>query len=441
MIGTLRGQRPTPQRKGITLMNHMKRILALTLALGASLLAGCSSGDSSSAAASSSAASSAAEVEPMDLTGVTDPYLATAGIAADTVMASVDGVDITADHVLYWLNYGVELYVGQTSVPDESLIDWEMDHEGIPLSEALMNSALETSAFYQLVAKKAGEAGLTVPQDQMDLLQADIAAGIADLGSEEAMEHMMWYQMSTLDHYTDTLESTLLYAALQEHYFGEGGALYPTDAEVKAYAEEEQGAYRAKHILLLTKDMTQKVTNEDGSFAGYADLDEDTVAAKKALADDIVAQLKAADDPIALFDQLMHEHSEDTGLPYYPDGYDTYKGKMVAAFEDTALALKEGEISGVVESPDYGYHIILRLPINLDSFREDYAAQRMVELSDEWLANTPAEGNELCKELDLTEFRSKVLSLQAAVAAEMEAIEAAKAEAEGSASASSSNAG
>lgn len=421
-------------------MNHMKRMLALalSLALGASLLAGCSSGDSSSgSAASSSAASSAESVEPMDLSGVTDPYLATAGIAADAAMGTIGQYDIPAADVLYWLNYGAETYLSQAAMYGITQVDWQQEAEGVPLSESLMNSAIETAAFYRLLPEKAAEAGLTLSQEAVDLLQADIDAGIAELGSEQAMEHMMWYQMSTMDHYTRTYEVTVLYNDLMEHYFGQGGQFYPTDAEVKAYAEEDQGAYRAKHILLLTKDMTQQVTNEDGT-AGYAPLDEETIAQKKALADDIVAQLKASDDPIALFDQLMKEHSEDTGLPYYPDGYDTYKGQMVAAFEETALALKEGEISGVVESPDYGYHIILRLPINLDAFREDYAAQLMVELTDQWMADVEFQGNELCDQVDLANFRAKVESLQAAVAAEMEAIEAAKAEAAGSAAASSS---
>jgi len=417
-------------------MNHMKRILALalSLALGASLLTGCSSKDSSSAAASSSASSSAETVVPMDLTGVTDPYLATAGIAGDTAMGTVGSYDIPASDVLYWLNYGAEMYLSQLSVYGVTEVDWQEEYEGVPLAQSLMDSAIETAAFYRLLPEKAAEAGITLSQQAEELLQADLENGMAGLGSEEALEHMMWYQLSTVDHYSRSYEVTELYSALIDHYFGEGGEFYPTDAEVKAYAEEEKGAYRAKHILLLTKDMSQSLTDENGQFTGYAPLDEDTVARKKALADDIVAQLKASDDPIALFDALMHEHSEDTGLPYYPDGYDTQKGQMVTEFEETALALNEGEFSGVVESPDYGYHIILRLPIDLDSFREECAAHLMVELTDQWMAETPFQGNDLCSQVDMVDFRAKVQSLQAAVTEEMEAIEAARAEAGSSAS-------
>ena len=74
-------------------MTMTKRFLslALALALGTTLMAGCSKGDSSSADASGSSsagASSASQIEPMDLTGITDPFLATAGLAGDTVVAT-----------------------------------------------------------------------------------------------------------------------------------------------------------------------------------------------------------------------------------------------------------------------------------------------------------------------------------------------------------------
>ena len=73
-------------------MIMMKRILslALALALGTTLLSGCSKGDGSedsSTSGSSADTSAPSEVEPMDLTGVTDPYRATAGVPGSAVVA------------------------------------------------------------------------------------------------------------------------------------------------------------------------------------------------------------------------------------------------------------------------------------------------------------------------------------------------------------------
>ena len=110
--------------------------LSLALALGISLFAGCSKGDSSSSSASSAtssgASSSAPAVEPMDLTGVTDPYMATAGIAGDTVVAKVGDFEITADNYLYWLYYGINMFSYQSG---EENIDFTQTANGETLDE------------------------------------------------------------------------------------------------------------------------------------------------------------------------------------------------------------------------------------------------------------------------------------------------------------------
>ena len=277
--------------------------------------------------------------------------------------------------------------------------------------------------------------GLTLPQETLDELEEAMSAAVASSGSEQALEHQLWYQMTTPDGYRAMYTAGEYYDLLQQLYYGEGTEGYPTDAEVLSYAQDELGVYRAKHILLLTKDMSQTVTNEDGT-TGYAPLDEATIAEKKALADDLLAQLRAAEDPIALFDQLMNEYSEDTGLESNPDGYTTVKGQMVPAFEETALALKDGEISGVVES-DYGYHIILRLPLDPADYRGSLITSRMQERSDQWLADEGVQTTDAYAQIDPPAFREKVESLQAAVYQEVQAAqEAAGGDSSGSASSS-----
>lgn len=65
-----------------------------------------------------------------------------------------------------------------------------------------------------------------------------------------------------------------------------------TDAAVQEYIDQhygaENGSYSAKHILLKTVD-----------DAGSA-LSEDEIAQKKAQAEDLLAQLRASNDPQAL---------------------------------------------------------------------------------------------------------------------------------------------
>jgi len=207
---------------------------------------------------------------------------------------------------------------------------------------------------------------------------------------------------------------------LQNHLFGEGGEMYPSDDEVIAYVEDEMQLYSVKHILLASMDTE---TREP--------LDEATVAQKKATAEDLVKQLRASDDPIALFDELMHEYSEDPGLAAYPDGYlANYPGQMVPEFEEASLALEVGGISDVVEAEGTGFHIILRLPLEIDpaNYREAYVSEHMMATQDEWLSELELTTNEAYDQIDAGVFYDTLLVLRktiddkmAEIAAELEA--------------------
>ena len=410
-------------------MTMMKKMLALglALALGASLLSGCSKGDSSAASASasgssdgSSSADTSVQVEPMDLSGVTDPFLATAGLSGDTVVATVGDYDITAGALLYWLYYNINYTSQQYSMYGITELPWDTDAGGVTMEQSMLYTALQLAAYYRLLPEIGAKEGLTLPQETLDGIAADQASIVEQLGDEKTAEHYYWINMMTPDTFRETYLSGEMGALIQEHYFGQGSEGYPTDAEVVSYAQDDLGFYRAKHILLLTKDMEQTVTNEDGT-SGYAPLDEATVAEKKAKADDLLSQLRAADDPVALFDTLMNENSEDSGLAAYPDGYTAYKGQMVSEFEEAALALKDGEISDVVEST-YGYHIILRLPLeDLDQFREQLVSDKMQELGDQWLVDYAIQTNDAYSKIDPSDFWEKAQSLQEGAYQEVQA--------------------
>lgn len=62
------------------------------------------------------------------------------------------------------------------------------------------------------------------------------------------------------------------------------------------------------------------------------------------------------------FDALIAEYGTDPGMVQNPDGYVFTKGEMVLPFETAAFSAEIGEITPPVQT-DFGYHIILRLPL------------------------------------------------------------------------------
>lgn len=397
-------------------MKMMKRFGALTLALvlALSALSGCGKKDDANNLTSGSgslpdgsSAGGASQVEPMDLSQVTDPYLAVSGLAGDEVVARLGEAEITADQLLYWLSQNIRSYLSQFG-GQMTTLPWDTEMtEGVTFGQYMLDQALDAAVLHASLRELAGQEGLTPDPSVASGLEADYVDMVLQAGGdEEQVTHMFWASMLSRELLTALNENSDLYNQLLEKRFGENSGHSPTDAEVNAYLDEA-GRYKAKHILLATIDLD---TREP--------LDEETVAQKKATADDLLAQLRAAEDPIALFDDLMNEHSEDTGLESNPNGYTTQKGEMVAPFEEAALALKAGEISEVVES-DFGYHIILRLPMDPDDFRDDCANYLFQQFLDQERERLGVEKTDAFGKINVGDFWEKVQSLQSAVQAEL----------------------
>ena len=406
---------------------NMKRFgaLALCAALSLSLLAGCKSGDpagsSSDRSSSSSSGSSSQTEEPtLDLTGVTDPYLATAGVTGDTVVAQAGGVDITAAQWLQW----AASYADQYAQYFGSDLPWDQDDGSGTMEDAIKEAALQMAQLYALLPGEAAREGVAVDDSQLAEDEASLDKMAEDLGGDEMAQHYLWQIPLTRQSYLDMRLSAMASGAIQEARYGENGTQRPTDAQVLAYATDELGiAYRVKHILLTTVDTSKPLIDEDGKYTGeYEPLDEATVAEKRKLAEDILAQLEGSSDPVALFDDLMHQYSEDTGLSSNPDGYDAQEGQMVEPFEKASLALKEGEFSGIVESA-FGYHIILRLPIIADNYRDDYVTYLMTQDNEKLLDSDPAATNQVYDSMDLKAFYEDLTALRNTVAQELAAVE------------------
>jgi peptidyl-prolyl cis-trans isomerase D len=118
-----------------------------------------------------------------------------------------------------------------------------------------------------------------------------------------------------------------------------------SEDELKAFYQQNKAQFvdpeqrRASHILV----------------EAAADADTATKEKARQKAEELLAQVKAAPEK---FDEIARSSSDDTGSAEQGGDLGFFsRDMMVEAFSDAAFAMKEGEISGLVQS-EYGFHII-----------------------------------------------------------------------------------
>ena len=282
---------------------------------------------------------------------------------AEVVMI-VDGKDITWGEYFSWLYMSAmqtEQYfvsMGNYGVP----LKWSdaVGEDGSTYADAAIAGGENTLRQLMTILGYAESQGVVASQETLDAIQAqrdsDKKATVGEEGTEEdfaAYLHSLYrseeaYQRATTANYLNIQNYTDTYGAAAEKVSEEQALSYL----------KEQGYLRANHILLSTMDLQ----------TGEA-LDEATVAEKEALAQKLVTELQAIQDPEKLverFRELKEEYCEDSGKTAYPDGYVFLPGEMVTEFEDGVTALADYGLSQPVKT-SYGYHIILRLPLSADA--------------------------------------------------------------------------
>ena len=204
-----------------------------------------------------------------------------------------------------------------------------------------------------VIGQKASELGITLSDEQRAETDAEIDGYAARFGGMEGLEKVLADNYITMDYFRTQLEAMTLINNIFESHYGPNGENLP-DEDAVAYLKDNDYLY-AKHILFRTVNDSLEP------------LPEEEAAQKKAEAEEVLAQLRACpdEDLPELFDTLMQQYSEDTGLIAYPDGYYFQAGEMVPAFEETVRELEENGMSDLVET-DYGYHIIFCPPMSGD---------------------------------------------------------------------------
>ena len=313
----------------------------------------------------------------------------TCGVSPDAVVASVDGNGATADLITYWIGYNATYLNSYMQYYGGGALDWDyVMSDGTAMPDYIKQDVLATVKQELVIENLAEKYGVELTDEQLSAMESDEQGFIEQYGGEEGFDAELAKLGLRRETYERITRTNSLYQDLYKLYLTEGSALYASNEDLAAYAAA-QGYITADHILLTTVD----------TATGEA-LSDEQKAEKKALAEELAEKLKnyTGDDLASYFAELADEYSEDPGRASNPTGYTFTTGSMVQEFEDAAYALDEGAVSDIVES-SFGYHILLRLPLDktaaAETVREDYFSNFIDEQMDKAKTATSAEYDKL----------------------------------------------
>lgn len=396
-----------------------KRIFALILALAMalSLLTGCNSGKSGDASASAATdpadeqtkliMEAVAQVIPEEAQADVVSYLTDGAVKADTVILKAGDKDVTAGYYLFWLGRelsSVSSYFSQYGMTMD--LDQEFS-EGQSLLDYLKEQSLSAVKTYCAIEQKAEEKGVKLSAEQEKQLEEYVAS--LDTASVTYYGTTVEDQRAT---YTQNLLSDALNGKLKET-----GELNVTDETMADYVRDN-GYYNCRYLL----------------FEVAQDADEKTDAEQKAKAQAAYDELSklSGEEQLKKFQEYQKENPDGNTDEFQFDPSSTIDEGFRAKVE----GMEENEL-GMTDKTNFGYFVLLRLPVDTEPLKENYLSEAYSNLVKQWVEELPVEETEEMKKLDQKAAATKLLELQSSMNdAAQKAVAAADASsAEGSAAA------
>ena len=271
------------------------------------------------------------------------------GLDPTATLLTIEGQEVPVEMYLYWLQYAATVAANTSGCTDEAgdlLWDQELE-EGYTVLDYVEEEALGQAKTYMIVEEWAAAYGVDFTQEDEDAVDEEIAYYVEQLGGEEAYQTYLSKIGISADANRRMTKDYYLYDKLLDMTQEEGSPLYITDDILYQFDGVTEDAVLIDHVLFLTGD------------------DEEDNALRLETMEQVRQSLLEADEEHRkdMFNYIADYYSEDTGRPYYPNGYlVTADANFVQAFKDAAFTLEEGELSEVVTS-EYGYHLLMRKPI------------------------------------------------------------------------------
>lgn len=153
-------------------------------------------------------------------------YLTDGQISGSDVVMMVNGDDITAGYLIYWLAYAITSH----GYVESSELSAQLGNGTV--ADAVMGEARDYAIYYTVIDQKAQEYGLTLTQEQEAELTDQLAA------ADEST--LLFSALQDLKDQESIIRSDMLRDALYDLLVGEQGMYAPTDDEIAGYITDNE---------------------------------------------------------------------------------------------------------------------------------------------------------------------------------------------------------
>ena len=272
-------------------------------------------------------------------------------------------------------------------------------------SPQMREAVVETLVTQRLVAAEAAKSGIVISDDLLrETIQSNpafqrdgrfdganyrqvlLAQGMSEAAFEQRLRHDLAIERLGQSIAETAIASRTVsaeQAALEGQRREISEALIAADAflgqvkveepQLKAYYEANRDRFkvpervRVEYLVLSAADLGRETAvTEDELKAAYAAREKQYGVAEQRRASHILVKTQAEAERLtadarkspARFAELAKKYSQDPGSAQAGGDLGQFgRGMMVKAFEDAAFAMKEGEITGPVQS-EFGFHVI-----------------------------------------------------------------------------------
>lgn len=391
-------------------------ILALTLAV--SVFASCAEKNESSSKTENSSSLSEIDSSVDSTAEVPVASLTVDGEKVDTenlIVCTIDGIDVDFDTFRYYYFYTINLYTQNYGATLDVISQTEGGFE------LLMNDVITQLKQEYVTLHLCKENNIELDEEDNKFVEETIASAKKNYKTEEEYQEALKSSYLTDDLYKRMVELSRLYEKVESTLFTNGGKYATTKEEFRKIVKDTDKYARVRQILIpyqckaeITDEDTKKKYDDmtlsekmTAKKSAFSDLSEEEQKASKEeakkLAEEVLEKAKSGED----FDKLIKEYGWDPGMETYEQGYYMNRNSnFVDEFKNAGFKLKENEVSDLVESTEYGWFIIKRLPVdmdyvekNIDSLIVEYDSPTVSKLYSEIMEKMEVSYNDIYEKL------------------------------------------